>query len=72
MIHKKGRRIFHLNLRVIIACKILRLNIHSTALFYNNVYNFAVIPLLFSKKKKLTFLTRDQRMACHGFAATIT
>ena len=71
MIHKKGRRIFHLNLRVIIACKILRL-IHSTALFYNNVYNFAVIPLLFSKKKKLTFLKRDQRMACHGFAVTIS
>ena len=46
MIHKKGRRIFHLNLRVIIACKILRLHIHSTALFYNPRVLFEEFSLL--------------------------
>ena len=50
----------------------ISLHIHSTALFYNNEYNFAVIPLLFSKKKKIFFLKRDQRMAFLGFAVTIT
>lgn len=69
MIHKKGRRIFHLNLRVIIACKILRLHIHSTALFYNNVYNFAVIPLLFSKKKETDFSQKGSENGLSWFCS---
>lgn len=43
---------------VIITNKILRLHVHSTALFNN----FAVIPLLFSEKKKIAFHKRDSRI----------